>query len=201
MRLDHRRSGVAHTRPHRAGCPVAVLAVVISIYVRPVRAAGDFASPPASMPARFSLRSTNRSTASMPPTFSAGGERVALQATSCCCRGVREHAWGVPGGCGADAASMRLGLGVFSGWVRGLRSCCSVAASCGSTIVGPALLIRARIVRASLWLVSRWSFLFMCGPSGPQRHCNRRRHPCRLGSRCEPPHGRRRPAADLQRRM
>ncbi len=48
MRLDHRRSDVAHTRPHRAGCPVAGPAVAVSIHVRPVRAAGALQSPAAS---------------------------------------------------------------------------------------------------------------------------------------------------------
>ncbi len=48
MRLDHRRSGVAHTRPHPAGCPGTGPAVAVSIYVRPVRAAETLQSPAAS---------------------------------------------------------------------------------------------------------------------------------------------------------
>ncbi len=56
MRLDHRRSDVAHTRPHPAGCPVTGLAVAVSIRVRPVRAAEGCALPAAYMPPRFSLR-------------------------------------------------------------------------------------------------------------------------------------------------
>ncbi len=82
---------------------------------------------------------------------------------------------------------------LVSGWGRGLRSFAAPPHPCGSTIVGPTLLIRARIVRAALGPVLRWSFPSMCGPSGPQGIVQSRRHPCRLGSRCVPPLGRRHP--------
>ncbi len=152
MRLDHRRSGVAHTRPHPAGCPGTVLAVVVSIYVRP----------------------------------GLGGRRRSL---SRACANTLWAFLGLRGGRRIHAARSWL----ISGWVRDLRSCCGVAASCGSTIVGPAWLIRARILRAALWPFSRWLFPSMCGPSGPQGIVQIRRHPCRLGSRCEPPLGQRHP--------
>ncbi len=56
MRLDPRRSDVAQSRPLRAGSPVAIPAVAVSIHVRPIRAAEGCALPAASMPPRFSLR-------------------------------------------------------------------------------------------------------------------------------------------------
>ena len=120
MRLDHRWSGVAHTRPHRAGCPVAGPAVAVSIYVRPGRAAADCANPPASMPARFLLRTTTRSAASMPPTFNAGWERHALWAGDCCRRGVR--GWGLllSGGGARTRVGSSMGCGAAPrpcGWV------------------------------------------------------------------------------------
>ncbi len=56
-------------------------------------------------------------------------------------------------------------------------------------------------MRAPLWPFLRWPFLFMCGPSGPQRVAHCRRHPCRLGSRCEHHTVGGILAADLQCRM
>ena len=49
MRLDPRRSDVAQSRPHRAGSPVAIPAVAVSIHVRPIRAAAGCAVPAAAL--------------------------------------------------------------------------------------------------------------------------------------------------------
>ncbi len=78
MRLDHRRSGVAHTRPHPAGCPGTGPAVAVSIHVRPVRAAE--ALQRRRHPA-VSVLAANRHPVGgvLPPTFNAGWERPVLQ--------------------------------------------------------------------------------------------------------------------------
>ncbi len=323
MRLDHRRSDLAQTRPHRAGCPVAGPAVAVSIYVRPVRAAGALQSPAAScrlgsccepphgrrrpaadlqcrmgtgcaagwglvlsrsaqlgpvlvesvrehggavpgcancaascglilvglrfsarpevllrrrrihaarpspvrrcsyapascglpcgrscggrfyscaarpgrrgfaiaggiLPPRFSLRTTTRSAASCRRPSVPDGNGL------CCGLGlgvVEEwRSWGpfLSRACAntvalfrgaTGAASMRLGLGRSQVQWRGLRCCCGAAASMRLDHRRSDVAHSARIVRAALWLVRRWPFPSMCGPSGPQGLCNRRRHP------------------------
>ncbi len=161
VRLDHRRSGVAHTRPHRAGFPVTGPAVVVSIHVRPVRAAEALQSPAAScrlgsrcepphgrrhpcrrpsMPGGNGARCRRRQTGREAATLG-----TATDAGSCRRRARTRFGWSVGGG--ADAASCGSVLGgLRSGarleillWRRRLhaarpswvRRCSYAPASCG----------------------------------------------------------------------
>ncbi len=60
------------------------------------------------------------------------------------------------------------GLVKFFGLVRGLRCCCSVAASCGSTLAGPTPLRPAGFLPAPLWKFRRGMGLVIAGlrPAG-----------------------------------
>ncbi len=66
------------------------------------------------------------------------------------------------------AASMRLVLRSSLGWVRGLRCCCGVAASCGSTLAGPTPLRPAGFLPARQWKFRRGMGLVIAGlrPAG-----------------------------------
>ncbi len=92
LRLDHRRSDVAQSRPLRAGSPVAGPAVAFPFMCGPSGPQGlcNRRRHPAA-----SVLAVNHHTVGgvLPPTFNAGWERVALRADACCCRGVR--GWGL----------------------------------------------------------------------------------------------------------
>ncbi len=145
----------------------------------------------------------------LPPTFNAGCERVVVRAGACCRRGVRDRRRLLSKACANTRGEFdgwrgrrrihAAGSWLIWDWVRGLRCCCRRRRIHAAR---PSSVRRCSYAPASCGLPCGWSgggHFYSCAARPGRRgfaHC--RRHPCRLGSRCEPPLGRRRPAADLQ---
>ncbi len=118
--------------------------------------------------------------------------------------GVREHAWGVPG-VARPAPHPAARFWMASGCVRGVRSCCSIAASlrldacCSGALRTRPLRAGSPVnVPAWVWLVdsgppARGIVLFRLHPAGSRLARTRtlRRHPCRRSVICRRLRGRR----------
>ncbi len=181
--------------PASCGLPWAGPAVAVSIYVRPVRAAEGCALPAASMPPRFSLRTPHGRRHPCRRPSMPDGNGLLCEATlvvveecaagACCCRGRARTRVGsslgggaAPHPCGLVLVGLRLGarLEMLVGRRRihaarpsSVRRCSDAPASCGLP-----------------WEGSGGGRFYLCAARPGRRgfsHC--RRHPCRLGSRCE----------------
>ncbi len=175
----------------------------LGLVIAGLRPAG-LANPPASC-RLASLANANAPAASMPPELhlpTVPRPGLAVVGESCKrvwdSRGIARTRVGRSRGWATVAASMRLVLRSSLGWVRGLRSCCGVAASCGSTLVGPAPLRPAGNPAGSPVEVPAWDglghsgppargmVLFRLHPAGSRHSRTRtlRRHPCRRSFIC-----------------